>query len=150
MKISPIAKYLRENNAVSKKVGKNTVHFYTPKDEYLGTLTKGSSKGVKFVAVTIFNKKIKPIYSKLTKTLKKTVYVAGKTPEEDKLVIKSFTRIIEEKDFATRKKTQTIKENKLKSQLTPLKEYLPINIYSLKGDIKYSKTEILSKSETKF
>ena len=150
MKISPIAKYLKENNAVSKKINKNTVHFYSPKNEYLGTLTKGSSKGVKFVAVTIFDKTIKPIYSKLTKTLKKTVYVAGKTSEEDKPVIKSFTRIIEEKDFASRNKTRTIKENNIKAQLTLLKEYLPSNIYSLKGDIKYSKPEILSKTETKF
>ena len=62
-KISPIAEYLRVNNAISKR-DKFGCHFVSPEGLYLGRLTKSVVNNYKVISLETFGEGFKKLYTK--------------------------------------------------------------------------------------
>ncbi|MFR1671479.1 MAG: hypothetical protein ACLSWI_00870 [Candidatus Gastranaerophilaceae bacterium] len=145
MKISPISKFLVNNNAVAKNITRQSVDFYNPNNNYLGSMTRIlNNPNYKFTSVITFNEKLQKNYYKTVKQYFERIYLESKTQDEGKYIAKTIVTEIVEKDYIKGTSRKIIKEKVLETPLKRSQDYIDItNIFESSPRIKYSSFNII-------
>ena len=150
IKCSPIAKYLTENKAITKREGKNLWRFYSPEGLYLGRQIKIETPVSNTYIREIYGGEFKKLFHECKVIVDQCAYYKNlKSPIGLSIaVLKSFSQLISV-DFIKSKMTTVSIEKNLCSpkKVIGVERNLKVAIYDIEKPILYDYNKTLEKTE---